>query len=920
MKTAKTKPPKSVSRFMLHESASASALILAVVLTSLLAIIGVMFIMIARVDKMATSAISENKELNFAVETVVAKISQELVLDVPGMPKGREYYDYPDTNNAWLASLEPSTDPNRWRQISDVTGYIEMIIPGVKVSWDTQDIEITNSATNLLKAIVEDHKKIELDNSGNLLDQLADADGDGVADSKWVKLDDITSNKGKPIYAAIRIIDNGGMLNVNTARQFDPNGTEKEIDGSSQTQINLLALSERGSTSNPLGKLDDARFGDEPLPHNLNDYIEDVVWRYDDPNGAYTPFDIGDELKLRNRYILNYNLMVSRIEELWENVYDVGPRTPIPTSAYPFNRWPNCTILGTVEPNDDYDYRHISTTYNMDRIIDPNGRKMLNVNDPTVSVSSLCSAIRAGLYDADPNFADVNNVAAQITANLIDYVDGPGYPTSDPRYDPCDNVTVVYDDANIPYYGFERPCVYISELTRRFKLPPPPASPPYFIEEIDMSYAIELYKPYTEDDYPEPNQWQLSIGGYSGSPIPVDWSGTRHFHVIYFEDPCCTSLTINFVCDDSNLSCLPTTIPNGKGTQVFWPGRTISLQRQVGPDWITVDSIIVPNITPSSLWLDFSDTPHSIQRDITPHKCIRRLWDSNLRDPNLGYSNSYIDPDSRLIQAHPEDKPFTNVGEIGMAFRKGAYYKDIADRDERIGYGTNKTETDVRLNLADPCYQNLFQHLTVFDPYNFHPGDPNYVNEKRIKGRININTAPWFVLAQLPWVSQRVGYNNTALAQAIVAYRDKLNLSLAGGPDYSGSTGRRNATGISNIREELGFESIGELNFVIGGSDDNYRIDYYQLVSGDLAGFPDLTPGNLIGDEAPDDFEERDVIFARISNLVTVRSDVFTAYILVRIGSDGPQKRVMAILDRSNVYSGDGKVRIIALHPVPDPR
>ena len=85
MKTAKTKPPKS---------ASASALILAVILTSLLAIIGVMFVMIARVDKMATSAISENKELNSAVEAVVALVSQELVLDVPGMPKGGDYYDY----------------------------------------------------------------------------------------------------------------------------------------------------------------------------------------------------------------------------------------------------------------------------------------------------------------------------------------------------------------------------------------------------------------------------------------------------------------------------------------------------------------------------------------------------------------------------------------------------------------------------------------------------------------------------------------------------------------------------------------------------------------------------------------------------------------------------------------------------------
>jgi hypothetical protein len=51
-----------------------SALILTVVLTSLLAIVGVLFVMISRVDRMATSSISENKELNLAVDTVVAMI------------------------------------------------------------------------------------------------------------------------------------------------------------------------------------------------------------------------------------------------------------------------------------------------------------------------------------------------------------------------------------------------------------------------------------------------------------------------------------------------------------------------------------------------------------------------------------------------------------------------------------------------------------------------------------------------------------------------------------------------------------------------------------------------------------------------------------------------------------------------------
>jgi hypothetical protein len=87
-------------------------------------------------------------------------------------------------------------------------------------------------------------------------------------------------------------------------------------------------------------------------------------------------------------------------------------------------------------------------------------------------------------------------------------------------------------------------------------------------------------------------------------------------------------------------------------------------------------------------------------------------------------------------------------------------------------------------------------------------------------------------------------------------------------------------------------------------------------VSVDLDQFPDLTAG----DGATNDFEERDVIFCRLSNLTTVRSDVFTAYILVRIGTDGPQKRVVAILDRSQVKSNADKVKILALHPVPDPR
>ena len=98
-----------------------SALILAVVLSTLLALVGVLFVMAARVNQMATSAISENKELELAVDSVIADLSQQLALDIPGMVNpGQESYDYPDANNLWLAGLEPYESEGNyyWRQIS----------------------------------------------------------------------------------------------------------------------------------------------------------------------------------------------------------------------------------------------------------------------------------------------------------------------------------------------------------------------------------------------------------------------------------------------------------------------------------------------------------------------------------------------------------------------------------------------------------------------------------------------------------------------------------------------------------------------------------------------------------------------------------------------------------------------------------
>jgi len=308
---------------------------------------------------------------------------------------------------------------------------------------------------------------------------------------------------------------------------------------------------------------------------------------------------------------------------------------------------------------------------------------------------------------------------------------------------------------------------------------------------------------------------------------------------------------------------------------------------------------------------------------------ISRIWTVGPRD--FLYDPEDIDePDApggiydpcSLVPAGPNDVNGIYVG----------YNLNSRTAAEKLRLASTREEYEelVRIDLGDPHYRNLFQYITVFDPSldgidndgdGLIDSDDNSGPEFKVPGRININTAPWYVIAQLPWMTGTT-------AQAIAAYRDKLDITNV---DYSGDEDIGRYSEIRNeiasrfnqddIREEYGFASIGELNFVIGASDDDYSMRRYGLDSTDIDGFPDLTtyePDD--DDDAVDDFEERDMIFCRISNLVTVRSDVFTAYILVRIGADGPQKRVIAILDRSDVYSGNGKVKVVALQPVPDPR
>jgi len=946
---------------LLKSSTSAgSALILTVVLTSMLAIVGVLFVMMARVDKVATSAISENRELDLAVETVIAKISQQLVLDVPGIIPWQEYYDYPDVNNAWLASLEPyqfAANEYRWRHISDVNNQL-----GPR-AWDLRAV------------IVPDYQLPSQvgDTNAVLGFYPADPDGDGVSDSVWVKLRDMTSSKGEPIYAAIRVVDNEAMLNVNTAWkfEFDPNVVmdANRIDGSSQTQINLMALScPPGFTVyDPCDEIDLLRARANPAlglnPLALDQYEQNVIWRYVQPNGPYTPFDISDELELRYRYLLNHTGIDTRLEP-WGGEFRKPTEldTPVDSGGQQFNDWFYRSQHDVLGPNDIYSYRHLATTYNMDRIIDPNGDRMININRETSPWKIYDRLIRGYPGIVDPF---TRRQYAQLAVNMVDFAD------KDP------NVTTLVDPNGVVYYGFDAQ-PFITEVAWKI----------HQLPESGLNYyALELYNPFNTiidlNNVTSQECFELELNDRVGAGPPIH-IGFRPFDRInpgsYFVianylsffaicpyDPNCRTnvkqdTRLNFfgswILPDKSKPVVDRRADPDKGKPPIYVGWTnnydVFLKRRVfvpalgAYQWIYVDKwLIEPYLAQpgedrffgrsQNDWHVVYQTPPPPTIEISPYLAgVGRLgtWNGLSGLPEHYFSFFLPNPLNPV-------REFITVGDIPRILTLGNDPNRTNTIGEQLGRRLRSEEYLVRLNLANPYHRNVFQYLTVFDPNsdNIDNDADGLIDaadirspEVQIPGRININTAPWYVIAQLPWVSQRINQPlNYSLAQAIVAYRDKLAIPPV---DYSGLTGRFNATGIVGVREQPGFASTGELNFVVNNTGiNNYNIAQYALDTIDLPGFPDLTTADDDlpfalpdpGDEVIDDFEERDVIFSRISNLVSVRSDVFTAYILVRIGADGPQKRAIAILDRSgvsktNVSLPDGKVRIVALHYVPDPR
>jgi len=529
-----------------------------------------------------------------------------------------------------------------------------------------------------------------------------------------------------------------------------------------------------------------------------------------------------------------------------------------------------------VDPNHYYSYRHIVTTYNMDRIINASGRsvnigRMANINRDGAQV------LYNGLYAAlQPQMGTTvaRATAAQLAVNTVDYRDNDANVTT---------LTPVAGPNAVTYYGFEAQ-PFISEIGYRIASNDPnnPANN-YFAVELANPFDIDI--PLAEFHL----ELRRSDGTVArrvnlGSPYVI---AARGWFVVGNHNNALTGLGATGPSRvDPNLALAvhrrdPNSPPPPASPQyLMQESYDIYLVRTVRTPMPS--AILLDRQVPQAGWFTWSTNRDTDRHYSRPDNNWNIVYQNMVAAGRTLGRDNVPNGAARNYNLGGGHRGYATVGELARVLMFGPG----SDPNNMIGLklAAQPNEGVVRFDLRDDALTNIFQYVTVFDPGSdgidndldgLVDANDTVTPEWKVPGRININTAPWFVMEQLPWIDRMI-------TREIVKHRDTY------GP----------------------FSSIADLLQI------RYMDLYAVLDRGDLVRFPDLTPG----DGAADDFEERDVMFSRISNLVTVRSDVFTAYIVVRLGQSGPQKRIIAILDRSDVYDAADKVKIRAYQVVPDPR
>ncbi len=400
-----------------------SVMLAVVVMLVMLALIGTAYIQLARYDRIASVAGIENNidvVAGAAMVYIGEVLRNDLVNESSVMFDGTtdEPYDYPWTNDndpanikypielydestnsyyltnatggflddTWLASSEPTWGSTPvWPHITNLNGYflkIPKIGAGKTVPVERAvDYTLSGPYWHMDKDVpftgASNGTYLDDDESGNYEELGADADGDGILDSKWTWAP-IRQISGVSYIMAVRIIDNSGMVNANTALgqvtaadTFDSyHDAPRWLFPSELDFSNFYYKVNASAPTNDLLDFYTTRFGASVSSPRIG-WITDSISRYNfwhqaarrwsNYTAGYASWTTTDEMELRYRNGLNNADQTASIEK-----NTVGLDTLLRQSSSAENTWEDWDgpTASTMQTFFESEPRHQITTRN----------------------------------------------------------------------------------------------------------------------------------------------------------------------------------------------------------------------------------------------------------------------------------------------------------------------------------------------------------------------------------------------------------------------------------------------------------------------------------------------------------------------------------------------------------------------------
>jgi hypothetical protein len=823
-----------------------SVLLLVIGLLTIIAMLGSMLLLVSRLDRQTSQAIADTAPERRVAESVLERLLANRLADLyinntsnviygdcnttdPNIAE-RQIVDYPaepDNGvtpiepNQWfdgaLACIEPTS--GTWRHVSHLNG--------ITLPRDPNDVPIGDA-------------------------NLVNTDGDDANDALLFDTG-IRNREGGSFFAAVRMIDAAGLLNVNTAGTLT-----------------------RNAEPNQFISVSDCNMGALPLANA----VAVVSGR---SSGLY---DMGDMLAMSRR--IDPNVVPATI-------------TGRLASACGFT----AVTAGTAG--------WITTVSSSKAISPPLGgyssALKVNPNDPSVSDPNLYHAFLAMLtaYDSNPGeLANNKQKAAWLTVNLRDYID----PNGDPNR--IDASTL---DANFTspswYYGVERhPFVSKVFLKKTFDtVGGTVVTPPISALELINPYAV----PIPLDNY--------TIGGVALTGKTIAANGGRF--VAYSNNFPVTQIDDIGAPDPNSRQQL--SIDATSSINIMWRHPTGGWSQDICVDQTpAIDNTLCPQPDAGNLqhWRALfrddrlANARYSLGGAVSNYApsplddAIYDYSDTTTPGPKMGLSNPII-----LISTLSSNPTPVYVRDANMIISLGDMMRLFVVGPTNI--------TPLSGALASPGDHQLLPSAStplpttgvhvpvgclVTEYFNLLPADANH----NVQGLININTAPRAVLKCLPGIASAPDPN--ALVNEIIAYRDMT---------AAYSTNRAPA-GITNLRNQPGFAFAGEVAIplrVAGGVNNTYGNtppNNYAVADGDTSddGLAITDPNRVQND--PIKFY---TLYSWLANQVTVRSNVYIAYIRVQVVPAGRNPATpwttdsyrcyVAVIDRGNCTTATTKPRVL---------